>query len=96
MGQAMSFQRGRIDQVAREKHPRGQYVLARTRKTNLPGLLVVQQRGASGRRADQVVTKKRRPQFATYHLRRLAAHVSKVQRLFDRPDVKLNIPTKTI
>jgi hypothetical protein len=52
----MGFDPIRVDQVAREQHPRREHILTGTRETDLPRLLVVQQRSRGGGRADQVVT----------------------------------------
>jgi hypothetical protein len=92
----MGFNPIRVDQVAREQHPRREHVLTGARETDVPRLLVVQQRGRGGGRADQVVTQQRRPQFFTNHLGRLATHMTEIERLLDRANIQFLIPAKTI
>ena len=82
--------------ATRQKHPRRKNILAGTREADLSRLFVVQQSSRSSSRADQVVTQQCRPQLLANHLRRLATHMTQIQRVLDTSDVKFRVPAKTV
>ena len=50
--------------------------------------------GRGGRRADEIISEERRPQFASHHFRRLATHV--VQVLLDRANIEFRVPVESV
>ena len=79
-------------QRAGKRHPRREHVLAGRGEADLSRLFAVQQGGGGRRRADQVVGQQDGPEFATDHLRRLAANMSEIQVGLDAANVQLLLP----
>jgi len=90
------FQSRLLHQAARHLHPRRQDILAGAGETDLARLLAVQQGRGGRRRANQIVSQNRRPDFPMNHLGRLAANVPQVQGRFDTANIQLRIPAETI
>ena len=67
----------------RKQHPGRQDALASQGETQMARLFLMNRSGRGDHFADQIVGQEGHPQFPPDHLRRLAADVVQVQRLFD-------------
>jgi len=70
--------------------------MARAGETDLTRLLVMQRGGIRGCDPNQIVRQQYRPQFAAHHLGRLTSNMIQMKIGLDRPDIKLQIPTKIV